>query len=226
MTIIHGENIIASRDKLIEIISKQKLENQEIIRLDAKDLTEAQLESVLGANDLFETKKTILIEGMHSLLKSAKQKMLIQMCNDSKLHEIILWEKRKLTATMLKAFPAAQSYNFKASKTLFTWLDMLGRRGEESKKIGLLHSAIANDGEFFCFLMLIRQFRLLIQAKSGEKIGGSSFMASKIQKQSQQFSLEQLLKTYSQLLEIDFCQKTSANLLNMNQQLDLLTLKL
>ncbi len=226
MIIIHGENTIASRDKLIELINKAKLEHQEIIRLEAKDLTEAQLETILGTTDLFETKKTILIEGLHSLPKSTKQKTLIQMCADSKLYEIILWEKRELTATMLKSFPGAQNYIFKASKTLFAWLDLLGKRGDESKKIQLLHEAINTDGEYFCFLMLLRQFRLLIQAKTGEKIGGAPFMITKLNKQTQQFTLEQLLKIYSQLLEIDFSQKTSTNLLSMNQQLDLLSLKL
>lgn len=226
MIIIHGENTIASRDKLIELISTNKLGNQEVIRLEAKDLTEAQLETILGANDLFGTQKTIVIEGLHSLPKSAKQKTLLQLCANSKLHEIILWEKRELTATMLKAFPDSQSFVFKASKTLFAWLDLLGKKGEDRKKIQLLHDAVISDGEFFCFIMLIRQLRLLIQAKTGEKIGGAPFMITKLQKQAQQFSLEQLLKIHSQLLEIDYSQKTSTNLLNMNQQLDLFSLKL
>ncbi|GIK83625.1 MAG: hypothetical protein BroJett025_02470 [Patescibacteria group bacterium] len=226
MIIIHGENTITSRDKLLDVISDYKKQGIELVRLEAKDLSEAQLETTLGEGDLFGTKKAIIIEGLHSLPKSEKQKTLIKLCCNATNHEIVLWEKRELTATMLKPFPQAQVYAYKASKTLFSWLDLLGTNGNETKKIQLLHDAIETDGDFFCFIMLIRQFRLLIQAKTGEKIAGAPFMISKLQKQAQQFSLEQLLKIHQQLLIFDFEQKTSKSLLSMNQWLDLFTVKL
>jgi DNA polymerase III delta subunit len=127
---------------------------------------------------------------------------------------------------MLKTFYGAQVLSFKASKTLFSWLDLLGKKEDESKKLRLLHEAIKSDGDFFCFVMLIRQFRLLIQAKSNEKIAGAPFMITKLKTQAQNFSLEQLQKIYEQLLKFDYSQKTSTNLLSLNQWLDLLTLKL
>ena len=226
MIIIHGENTIASRQKLVEIIDSAKNQKQEIIRQEAKNLDEATLEEFLGSSDLFGTKKTIIIEGLHSLQTSKKKKLLIQMCSNSELHNIVLWEKRTLTKTMLKQFGNAENYEFKASKTLFAWLDLLGKKGVETKKIQLLHEAIDKDGEYFCFIMLIRQFRLLIQAKTGEKIGGAPFMIAKLNKQAQQFSLEELLATYKELLKMDYAQKTSTNLLSMKQWLDLLSIKL
>lgn len=148
------------------------------------------------------------------------------MCANSELHNIVLWEKRTLTKTMLKQFNNAENYEFKASKTLFAWLDLLGKKNTETKKLQLLHEAIDKDGEYFCFIMLIRQFRLLIQAKTGEKIGGAPFMITKLKKQAQQFSLEELLSTYKEILKMDYQQKTSKSLLSMNQWLDLLSIKL
>lgn len=226
MTIIHGENTILSRNKLVDLLNQKKQKAKHIHRLDAKELTEAELETILGESDLFGTQKIVVIEGLHSLPKSTKQKNLLKMCAQSQTHEIILWEKRELTATMLKGFPNAEIFGFKASKTLFTWLDSLGKKDDESKKIKLLQEAITSDGEYFCFIMLIRQLRMLIQAKTGEKIGGAPFMIAKLQKQAQQFSIEQLLRLYKQLLTFDYAQKTSKNILSMNQWLDLLTLKL
>ena len=226
MIVIHGENTIASREKLVDCISASKENGNEIIRIETKSLTEAQLEEVLGTSDLFGTAKTIIIETLHSLPTSKRKKNLISLLQNSQLHEVILWEKRSLTKTMLKPFASAQVFEYKASKTLFAWLDLIGKSTDATKKLRLLHEAFDNDGEYFCFLMLIRQFRLLIQIKTGAKVGGAPFMITKLQNQSSNFSEEELLKTYKKLLEIDIAQKTSKNLLSLQQELDLLTTKL
>lgn len=44
MIIIHGENTINSRAKLIEIIDSYKTQKTEILRFEAKELNEAILE--------------------------------------------------------------------------------------------------------------------------------------------------------------------------------------
>lgn len=232
MIIIHGENTTNSRQKLVEIIEEKKGKNQEIFRLEAKQLTEANLEEALGANDLFGTSKTILIEELHSLPVSKKKKNLIDLISKPQIHDIVLWEKRSLTKTMLgKLSNDANKSNFidfefKISKTLFTWLDSLGKKGNTQQKLQLLHSAIETDGEFFCFLMLIRQIRMLIEVKSGGVAKGAPFMTAKINQQASNFQLDQLLDIYKELLEIDIKQKTSASLIDTVTMLDLLSLKL
>lgn len=226
MIIIHGENTVNSREKLINLLDLAKSHKQEVIRVEAKDLSESALEEILGASDLFGTKKTIVIEGLHSLPKSAKQKALIKMIASSDLHTIILWEKRSLTKTMLKPFAKAEVFEFKISKTLFAWLDTLGKQGNETKKLQLLHDALNSDGDYFCFIMLIRQVRLLIQAKSGTKIAGAPFMITKLKTQADNFSQSELLNLYKEILKMDYAQKTSKSLLSLNQWLDLLSIKL
>jgi len=226
MLIIHGENTIASREKLIDVLNSAKQKNQEVIRIEAKELSESSLESTLGSGDLFGTKKIVAIEGLHSLPKSKKQKDLIKMCSQSDLHEIVLWEKRSLTKTMLKPFSDWQVFEYKISKTLFAWLDTLGKKSNDTKKLQLLHDALNADGDYFCFIMLIRQFRLLIQAKTGEKIAGAPFMVTKLKNQANNFSLDELLDIYKNILNMDYQQKTSKSLLGLNQWLDLLTIKL
>lgn len=232
MIIIHGENTTNSRQKLVEIIDEKKSKNQEIVRLEAKQLTEANLEEALGANDLFGTSKTIIIEELHSLPVSKKKKNLIDLISKPQTHDIVLWEKRSLTKTMLGKLSSDSNkssiidFEFKVSKTLFTWLDSLGNKGNTQKKLQLLHSAIETDGEFFCFLMLIRQIRMLIEIKSGGVAKGAPFMTAKINQQAANFKLEQLLDIYKELLQIDIKQKTSASLIDTVTMLDLLSLKL
>lgn len=230
MIIIHSDNTTLSRQKLFEVIAELKQSGHEIIRLDAKDLEYKTLEEVFGSTGLFQEKKAVVIEGLHSLPKSQRQKELIELCANAQTHECVLWEKRELTKTMLKPFLSAQPktkvFEFKASSTLFSWLDALGSKGNETKKLALLQTALKTDGEYFCFLMLIRQLRLLLQVSYGEPIKGAPFMISKLEKQARLFTPEKLLATYKKLLEFDLSQKRSQNLLSLNQQLDLLTLTL
>ncbi|MBU0974506.1 hypothetical protein KKD03_02285 [Patescibacteria group bacterium] len=232
MIIIHGENTTNSRQKLVEVIDDKKSKNQEIIRLEAKQLTEANLEEALGANDLFGTSKRIIIEELHSLPVSKKKKNLIELISKPQIHDIVLWEKRSLTKTMLGKISNESNqssfidFEFKISKTLFTWLDSLGTPGNNQKKLQLLHSTIETDGEFFCFLMLVRQMRMLIEVKSGGVVKGAPFMIVKLNKQASNFSLHELLDVYKELLEIDIKQKTSTSLIDTVAMLDLLSLKM
>jgi DNA polymerase III delta subunit len=230
MIIIHGENTIGSREKLMEVLSQKKEMGQEIVRLEAKHLTEAELEEVLGASDLFGSNKTIVIEELHSLPTSKRKKRLIDLLNNPQTHDIVLWEKRSLTKTMLKVFNKSQErveeFEFNVGKTIFTWLDSLGTKTNDQRKVELLHQSIESDGEYFCFLMLIRQSRLLIQIKSGSKVSGAPFMITKLRKQAENFELEELLQLHKKLLKIDLEQKTSQNGLSLIQELSLLTLSL
>ncbi len=226
MIIIHGENTTNSRQKLFEIIEEYKSKNLEVTRISAKQLSEAMLEEVLGASDLFGTAKLIVIEELHSLPNSKKKKYFLDLVSKAQIHKVVLWEKRSLTATMIKKFENAQEFEFKVSKTLFSWLELLGTSGNDQKKLKLLHSAIEIDGEFFCFLMLIRQIRQLIQIKSGGNPGGAPFMVAKLSSQASKFSMDQLLNIYKKLLKIDLKTKTSNILISETTMLDLLSLKL
>lgn len=226
MQIIHGENIVKSRDQLFDYIHSAKKDNSEIIRLEAKSISVADLETTLGASDLFDTKKLIVLEGLHSLPRSTKKNELISLLESEQIHSVVLWEKRTLTKTMLKKFPNATVSEHKISKPLFAWLETLGTSTATQKKLHMLHEAYDVDGPFFCFIMLIRQNRLLLQAKSGGVIAGPPFMKAKLQKQATYFSFDNLISLHKKLLQIDQEQKTSKNLLSLEQQLDLLTVSL
>jgi DNA polymerase III delta subunit len=234
VTIIHGENTVQSRNALFALIQSAQEKNQNLVRLDAKRLTIVDLENALGSNSLFAEQKTIIIEELHSLPKSKKQEELIAKVAAADRQEdnattIILWEKRELTATMLKKFPTAKVQAFKLTSALFKWLDSLsGNRQPQTQKymLGLLQQAIESDGDMMCFVMLIRQIRYLIQAKEGSLTSGAPFMIAKLNKQTQSFTPEQLLKIHHQLLEMDLRQKTSTSDLGLGRELELLMVEM
>lgn len=222
MIVIHGENIIQSRNKLMQIINQAKNDNILVERLVAKDLDLPHLESKLQKTDLFGHSRMIVIEELHSLSRSKKLTAMIELLVKSDL-EICLWEKRQLTAVMLKKLGKAQLYEFKLANSLFSWLDSLSpNNSTKTQQLKYFQEAIAENDEFMCFAMLVRQVRLLIQASSNGEIKGPYFVINKIRSQARQFSLPQLLKLHQQLYQLDLEIKTSTNHLTLSQSIELI----
>jgi DNA polymerase III delta subunit len=224
ITILHGDNTVASRNELAKIREEAKNKQSTILTISTKKITPAELELVLGETDLFGTKKTLIIEELHSLPKSKKKTELITLLSQPSPHNLILWEKRLLTKTMLKQFAGATAIEFKMSNVLFNWLDAFGRQDQKNKALSLLQEAVKKDGEYLCFIMLIRHIRLLLLAKTGGTIKGPPFMVSKYISQARGISEEQLLDLHTKLTQIDERTKTSTSSLKLESQLDLLTL--
>ena len=224
--ILHGENIVASRQRLVEMIEAAKSSRTLIVHLDAKQLTLPEIENALQSQSLFDEKKMVVIEELHSLPKSKKKDELITFVG-GQAADVILWEKRALTVPMIKKFPGARVQEFKLTNVLFQWLDALSGKKSEAhmqRTLQLFQKAVVSDGDFMCFTMLIRQIRLLLQIKSGASLTLAPFMLTKLRSQSQTFSLEQLLTIHHRLLEIDIAQKTSTSRLGLVRDLELLLL--
>lgn len=228
ITVLHGENEVSSRDKLTQLIQTAQATNKTIQRLDAKRLDLAALESALSANSLFGEDRLVIIDKLHSLPRSKKKTQLIELvskfANATGLN-IILWEKRSLTPTMIKKINPDKLEEFKTSSDLFKWLDSLdGGKRNIKHQLSLLEKASNNDGEQICFAMLIRQIRLLITAREGSPVKGHPFVVQKVNSQAKKFELSQLLQIHRQLLTIDQKMKTSTNLLSLKAEMDLLLL--
>lgn len=226
MTIIlYGENVVKSRERLVILLEEAKRANKEIVRLTSAKLTPADLETALQKTSLFGTEQLVVIEELHSLPKSQRKNQLIKIVSQANV-DVILWEKRELTKTMLKQFAQARTEQFRLTNTLFAWLDAFSPKVPKPKQLKLLQAAkLAND-EQMCFVMLARQLRLLIQIKDGAVPPGAPFMIAKLKNQAKDFSLDQLLKLHDQLFLIDQAAKTSGSFLSLGQELDLLTVNL
>lgn len=227
LQLIHGDNQVSSRIKLTELVGEIKRQNKEILELNADKLDRAQLESALLSESLFGQEKVILLEGLYSLPKSKKKDEFINLISSASI-DIILWEKKLLTKTDLKKLPSdLESYEFKITPKLWTFLDKLSPNPKtKNALLKLFHESIAMDGAEFIFLMVSRQIRLLIQVKEGETSKLAPFMLGKLKKQAGEFSLEKLLAIHQQLYQIDKKLKQSANLLSLEAELDLLLLNM
>lgn len=226
ITIIHGDNLIASKDHLLQKINQAKASGIVINRIEASQLTRADLETKLIKKDLFGTEHLLVIEDLHSLPPSAEKKELISLVSQAQL-DLILWEKKILTKSQLAKFPHSQNLMSKVSNNLFIWLEKINGSNKNLKEqISLFHKALLTEDVYLCFIMLIRQIRQLIIIKEGNKPTTSPWIINKLTAQARTFELDQLLKTYQKLLAIDFAQKTSTNSLELHQELDLILVNL
>lgn len=227
LQLIHGDNQVNSRKKLTELLAEAKKQNKEIFQLNAEKLDRAQLESNLLSESLFGQEKILLLEGLYSLPKSKKKDEFIDLISSASI-DIILWEKKLLNKTDLKKLPSNfESYEFKITPKLWTFLDKLSPNPKSKNALlKIFHESIAIDSVEFIFLMMARQIRLLIQVKEGGAIKLAPFMLGKLKKQAGEFSLEKLLAIHQQLYQIDKKLKQSASLLSLEAELDLLLLNM
>ncbi len=223
LTVIHGDNQVASRQKLSELIAAAKRQNHDVVSLEAEKLDRAKLESTLLSDSLFGGSKILVLEGLHSLPKSKKKDELIDLISSASI-DIILWEKKSLTKTDFKKLPSTvTTFEFKITVKLWNFLDQLSP-SQTSKKtqIKLFRECVTSDGAEFIFAMIARQIRLLIQVKEKQTAKINPYTLSKLNKQAQAFSLEKLLEIHKKLYEIDAKQKQSKDLLSLDAELDLL----
>ncbi len=220
MIIFHGENIVQSRESLLKYLNEQKADQVVVERMLAKELDPILLKNKLQKTDLFGHSRLLVIEELHSLPKSAKQTILIELLQQASM-SVILWEKRQLTPTMLKRFPKAEIREHKLANSLFAWLDSFSpKKTSLTKQLQLLAQALRDNDPYSCSSMLARQIRLLIQAKEGRVIKGPPFVQQKITRQASAFTLKQLLEAHRLLYRIDQNEKTSNSVLSVPAQLE------
>jgi len=224
MRILHGENIVQSRNRLTQLLAEAKEKNLVILHVDTAHLDLPTLENALMSQSLFGEEKLVIIEELHSLPKSKRKDELIATLGKTESN-VLLWEKKVLSAPMLKKFPGAHAEVFKVTNAVFQWLDMLsGAKNPmvQKKMIEGFQKALLSDGDFMCFSMLIRQVRLLIQMKDGAAVSLAPFMIDKLKRQATTFTLDQLLHVHRHLLEMDMNQKTSNSKLGLSREIELL----
>jgi DNA polymerase-3 subunit delta len=106
-----------------------------------------------------------------------------------------------------------------AQGNIFELVDALGQ-GDGNKAQHVLHQLLEEEEAFELWGMVIRQFRLLLQARElldasagisevQKALGLHEFVAQKVTNQAKRFSLSALERIYHKLLEIDEGAKTS-----------------
>lgn len=225
MTLLHGNNIVASRAKLIERIDEARGQGKEIRQLDGKILDGPALTQAVESSSLFGGDVLVIVDGL--LAKSGKKEkqasLLLDILKRSETAtDIILWEEKEIGKTLTGLLGSKCSVElFKTPVVIFQFLDNIAP-GRTSELLGILHQALEFDAAELIFALLVRRVRQLIQLRDNVMPEGlQGWQAGRLTSQARLFTMDGLLSMEKKLLEIDVSIKTGTSPFPLAQQLEL-----
>jgi DNA polymerase III delta subunit len=133
ITILHGDNIVASRKELDRIKTEFV---GEVITLDGKTASETDYIQATQSASLFGDKKLVIVEGLPKF-------DLVQAAVD-----VVVWEGKSVNVNV----PGATIKEFKIPPTIWKFIDRL--------TVPLFRQALKDNDVQFIFLMIVRKYRL------------------------------------------------------------------
>lgn len=233
---IFGDNIVESRKKLQEILGKHK------------EVSCIKTESCLSFLDftLLVKGKALFSENQIYIFENFFKGKTEKWKNEIKYNELeqddniyVFWEDNSPNTAGKKASLFANKKNvfeFKIPNLLWNFLDEIKPLNVVTGHLPVatiekLQQVLKSADINYLFLMLVRQFRLLILSKEKyldypadyKKL---TFQKYKLAKQSGYFTKEQLYKNYKKLLEIEEGQKSGNSIYNLATEIEKFLLNL
>jgi len=216
MLIIHGDNIIASREYFLNqrhfLSAKTSL-----LELSGQDLTYPRLIQSLTTPDLFGQYPLVSVENLFSRRPSSDKKKITEYLQSfhAKLPNLLIYEAKDISL-QLKSYPPETFKNFPLPKYLYTFLETFSPEAlRKCLKFQPPELIMASLAKHLHNLILVKEHQ-------GEF---PSWQSAKLSPQAQKYSLTDLLSLQNQLLQIDLASKTSQNPLSLNSALELWCLK-
>lgn len=184
ITIFHGDDLSHSRQ--VYLSSFEKIDKSQVLHLDSKNTNLDQINNFLQGGSLFAESLLIAIDNFFSISKSTQTKLIPLLLN-SKVN-IVLWQDKALTPVQLKTFPTATIQRFKADNQIFTCINSL--KPHNLSRFTKLYHGVCAKGLYDLFFYLLKGTirRQLISRSS--------------------FSQIVLLKTYLQMIELEYQYKS------------------
>jgi len=221
MVIIHGENIVLSRQRLNEEIGKFK---GEVIKLEGERLTLTELQQAVESKSIFGADKLVVIFRLFSRKPSREKEKLLNYCQKQNPQNLIVWEEKKIERRVLNKFRKARIEFFDLPAIIFKFLDSLFPTNKKTSLL-LFHQCLKKEVPERIFYYLCRRVeQLIIVADLGKKglENLKDWQKEKLIRQAKAFGLEKLINLYQKLLEIDYQQKTGQTPFSLISSLDLL----
>lgn len=124
--------------------------------------------------------------------------------------DLIIYERRELPpeSPILDLGREVRHFPVPAGLNVFAWADLVGKRNIPAAIV--MWEALLRSGEEeeYLYLMLVRQFRLLLLLNLGELVKVPEFVEGKLRGQLRFWSERELRLIYAKLLELDRLNKT------------------
>ena len=203
MIIIHGDDYPNSRKFLNQLLSKVSSTNQEIIRLQAKEIDLTAIRQILDSPGLFSISKLIF-----TLPQSKFRKNLLSILSNHQQADLILYQPNLIKPSNLAYFPKASVSVFKPDPVIFKFLESLKPNNSRPSLSFYYRLNESYESDEYLLAMLVRQIRLLIQTKDAIDLPMPPWQAKKLRSQAALFSLSHLLRLHRLLYQADLSLKT------------------
>ena len=224
ITILHGENVLASRNILESIKNQHK--GNEIITLDGRKINLTGVKQALEAGSMFASGRLVIIENLFLGKGKNQQEILDYIAENSAAPDLIIWEEKEVPRNLLIKVPKAKVLFLKSPPILFKFLESI-KPNNQYEMLNLIEQCLKVESPEMIFYMLVRQVRLLTLIKDGITSGTpelnrlAPWQKEKFSRQAKYFSLEALIDIYHKLLEIEYREKSGQSPLDLSKTLEL-----
>lgn len=189
ITIIHGDNTVVSRNELEKIKTNF---SGEIVVLEGKNLLASDFIQATESKSLLSEKRLVIVENCLEFEIGKSD------C------DLVFWYDKELGKTILDKFKKCETkiLLFKTDTLIFKFCDNI-LPGNGRKSVELFRSCLQTGDAEYIFIMIVRQFRLMLNPLSL-----TPWQQSKIVSQAKAFGQNNLENIYKKLLEMDYQNKT------------------
>lgn len=219
MIIIHGDDIVASRNKLNLWLEEIKARGLEANKFDAGDIDLTSLTQILDSTGLFGMTHAVVIFSPFSQIKSKKNTALLNFLKDKQKYPIAIYENKSINANSLKSFTQTEISKHEYPQLIFQFLESL-KPNYQKTSLQLFKDLLAQgQAPELIFAMVTRHIRMLIQAYSSSSTGASPWLMKKLNLQAKSIGINKLLALHGNLYQIDKAIKTGRNNLGLTTSL-------
>lgn len=223
LTIICGEDSIASRNYFIDQQKLLKEKDFEIVNVDYHQLLELD-ETGGSESSLFALKRAYFTQSLNKKVfkkMSDRNEKKIKAIIASKEIQVFDWEE-ETSSRDLKSIKGIIVKEFKPDKNIFKLMDSC-YPGNLKNFIDTLNTLSESTEDIFIFIMLARHMRNILITKMGEKIPKlMSWQIGKLTNQARYWEIKNLINFYQGLHRIDVNSKTSGTPFSVKKSLDIL----
>lgn len=220
--LIHGDNIEAARNKLLEL--KTAAKNKEVRTLNGKRMDPNATVQALESSSLFGGDVLVIVEGFISTAKKREKSfgiILSQLVAAAKTIDVVLYEEKEVEkGTLAKLGDNTEIYLYKIPVVIFQFLDSL-RPGNAKTSLTLFAQVAAHEPAEIVFALLIRRIRHLMELSDGLIPEGlQGWQADRLTSQARHFTIDKLVVMHTSLLDIDIAVKTGSSPFTLAQRIE------
>lgn len=216
IVLIHGEDETKSRERFLALKAGFEKNGSELVNLDGKTTKIEEIGMRALITSLLGQSPAVFVEGFFA------RKKKIDMGTEALSGEVIFWEGREISKTILSGLPKSWKVElFAIPVSLFRFLDSLAP-GRMQTNVSSLHQVLTTATPEMLLPLLSWHTRQLIWAKvEPQTLAFPSWKTQKLSAQANRFENDALYALHSKLTNLDRDLKTGNSPLPLSSSLDL-----